>query len=111
MRAWLLGCLLLWAGTTAARAEASPDSAEWVMPGCQAFLSDGKSELFKQGVCLGMTAAVSEMPGICAPNGMTHEQSVRIVVRYIEAQPAPARARFIDLAREAFAAAWPCNKA
>ena len=42
---------------------------------------------------------------------MTHEQSVRAVVRYIEARPAEAQERFIQLAREALTDAWPCNKA
>ena len=93
LTAW--ACLLIAAATTPAMAQASPDSAEWIMPGCQAFLSDGKGEPFKQGVCL----------------GMTHEQSVRTVVRYIEARPAQAHKRFIQLAREALAAAWPCDKA
>ena len=109
LTAW--ACLLIAAATTPAMAQASPDSAEWIMPGCQAFLSDGKGEPFKQGVCLGMTAAVSEMAGICVPVGTTHEQSVRTVVRYIEARPAQAHKRFIQLAREALAAAWPCDKA
>ena len=111
MRALVFGCLALLLTTMAAKAEARPDSAEWVLPGCQALISEGKSEPFKQGVCLGMTAAISEMPGICVPGGMTHEQSVRTVVRYIEARPAQAQDRFIQLAREALAAAWPCNKA
>ena len=111
MRALVFGCLALLSTTLAATAEPRPDSAEWVLPGCRALLSEGKSEPFKQGVCLGMIAAVSEMPGICVPGGMTHEQSVRAVVRYIEARPDQAQERFIQLAREALTDAWPCNKA
>ena len=111
MRALVFGCLALLSTTTTSAAQARPDNAEWVLPGCRALLSEGKSDPFKQGVCLGMTAAVSEMPGVCVPAGMTHEQSVRAIVNYIEARPAQAQERFIQLAREALTAAWPCNKA
>jgi hypothetical protein len=48
--------------------------------------------------------------GICAPDGVTLAQQVRVVVQYIDERPARMNENFKLLAVEAFQAAWPGRK-
>ena len=43
------------------------------------------------------------------PRGVNYEQSVRVVIRYIEMRPQTMHESFNALALEALRAAWPCR--
>jgi hypothetical protein len=48
--------------------------------------------------------------GVCNPPEVTTEQGIRVVVQYIDAQPARLHEDFRLLAIEALRKAWPCQK-
>jgi Rap1a immunity proteins len=60
--------------------------------------------------CLGIIVGLSYLGRsdgtICLPVGMTREQAVRVVVQYIDGQPARMNENFVPLAIEALQAAW-----
>jgi Rap1a immunity proteins len=47
---------------------------------------------------------------LCVPKGVTHGQSVRVVIAYIEARPKRMHEPFWQLTYEALVDAWPCSK-
>jgi Rap1a immunity proteins len=62
------------------------------------------------GACVGTAAGIIYAdPKICAPDGWTLQQSVRVIVKYIEDRPARMHEPFVRLAGEALRAAWPCH--
>ena len=123
----LLAALTL-AGTTSAKAvEDRPDSANAIMPGCRASLSNqynDQLEAIMAGVCVGtvnglifeasvleqMSARVPHTEVFCAPEEVTIDQALRVVVAYIDAHPERMHERFPLLALLALTKAWPCNQ-
>jgi hypothetical protein len=80
-------------------------SANRVMTGCRAFIAESNSDLFLQGVCLGVVTATA----VCLPSGVTVGQEVRVVAAYIDARPTRLHEDFRVLALEALKDAWPCD--
>ena len=96
------------------------ESAYAVMLGCRGFLAAEASnsaaaaatmgDAIDYGFCTGRVAAVFHLVGRkCAPPAVSLEQTVRIVVQYIDSQPNRLHEPFDDLAAEAFIKAWPCH--
>jgi Rap1a immunity proteins len=86
-------------------------SANYVMPGCRAFLNKTNTDVFLSGLCHGLIAGAQyRSQEICEPDGITHGQEVRVVVQYIDARPARMHEDFRKLALEAIRAAWPCQR-
>ena len=101
--------LLLFAGE--AVGAGSGNSGDDIMPGCRGLVADSSGNLgdFRQGICAGSINAIIRFdPDICLPKGSTVGQAVRVVVQYIDSQPARLHEDFVDLAAEALRAAWPC---
>jgi hypothetical protein len=106
----LLGAALALTVTSVWAAGMDVDSANYMMPGCRDWLGDAAANLFRQGRCAGVIEGLIYLNGgACRPEGSTREQSVRVVVAYIDARPAQMHERFDDLALEALRAAWPCK--
>ena len=86
-------------------------SANFVMKGCRLFASEKhNSDLFYQGYCMGLLVGLPYAdPMICMPRA-TNYQTARVVVQYIDQQPARLHEDFIDLALEALRRAWPCKR-
>jgi hypothetical protein len=99
-------------------------SANAIMPGCRAFLSSDYSRndydaFLKAGLCAGtisgfvyeaaMSKGVLKQALFCPPLATTHEQEVRIVVAYIDKNPAESHKEFEFLALLALTDAWPCK--
>jgi len=82
-------------------------NANRVMAGCRAFIAESNSDLFLQGVCLGVIIATT---GFCLPSGVTVGQEVRVVAAYIDARPNRLHEDFRVLALEALKDAWPCKR-
>jgi hypothetical protein len=86
--------VILLALTMPASAE-DTDSANLILPQCKGFLvressTPPPSEVFRQGVCAGFVAGLGYGVGgrdACPPNGVTRNQAVAVVIKYIEARP------------------------
>jgi hypothetical protein len=92
-------------------------SANFILPGCKGFLdrenTPPPSEVFRQGVCAGFVDGLGYGVGgkdFCPPNGVTRDQAVAVVIKYIEARPERMQEHFGNLAYEALTAAWPCKR-
>ncbi len=115
--------LLAMVPATAATAANNSQSANSIMPGCNAWiaqLSRGStalgSNVFLAGECLGIVGTIlyfsrdfSFSSAACPPASVTYNQAVQIVTAYINARPQRIQERFIDLATEALHDAWPCR--
>lgn len=107
----LVGALSMIAFASAASGQSvDTSSANWVMPGCL-----GTSNDFRQGVCSGEVEALVVIGQLlpigqrfCTPTGSTRGQAVRVVVAYIQQNPARTHEPFATLAVEALRRAWPC---
>ena len=117
--------------TAAPAQQQDMDSANFMMPGCRAFLDQrSQGDIFLQGECVGTVSAITVVAGmtnlslkrfplpandvrwklcIDEPNGVTVGQEVRVVVSYIDAHPARMHETFVGLAFEAVRTAWPCR--
>src|SRR5260370_15186201 len=122
---------------TAAPAAENEHSANYMLPYCRNFI-DHKwlVDPLKQGLCAGIVEGIAltgsavlvllpsnsnndkvdpylstfrQVLCIDTPDQATAEQSVRIVVAYIDARPARMHEDFRNLAREALRTAWPCK--
>ena len=98
----------------AALAQAGRNSANDYMPGCRSFESDKLGDPYLSGFCIGTISTLASVGpaflNICMPGTATIGQAIRIVVRYIDGQPARLHESFVVLATEALRAAWPCKR-
>jgi hypothetical protein len=95
-------------------------SANDIMPGCRdaaALItfsnpSGEYSDLvhFCLGIIVGLSYLGRSDATICVPVGVTREQAVRVVVQYVDGQPARMNENFVPLAVEALQATWPCKR-
>jgi hypothetical protein len=114
MRAVLLG--LLAAALLASEGAAEPESANTMLPGCQAFIRRVDPTAGPQSRCVGniegLTFVTQLLPAnlqSCIPDNVTLGQVVRVVVAYIERRPQRMHEYFNFLALEAMHEAWPCK--
>jgi hypothetical protein len=106
-------CLLL-VTADESNSESRAWSANAVMPGCRSLISETGPINYETGKCGGVVAGLIDMGGLsafCPPSGVTYEQAARVIVRFIDANPARMNERFTRLAVEALAKAWPCKPA
>ena len=86
-------------------------SANFFLPGCKGCLDPQSKTTWNQGLCIGFVGGVVyAAPNVCLPQGVTNNQAVAVVVKYIEARPERMHEQFGDLALEALTAAWPCKR-
>lgn len=101
--------------TQGAYAQLSPSmTANVILPGCRQFITDRSTQnLFNQGMCAGIVFSLSALPdkmlGYCVPDNTTVEQSVRVVIVYVERHPARMHEAFNILAADALREAWHCK--
>lgn len=91
-----------------ALAQNDATSANYLMPRCRAFIGPASRQDRCTGIVEGLVFAGKDV-GVCAPRASTLEQSIRIVLQYIESRPAKRYDNFIALALEALKARWPCK--
>ena len=134
MRALISSALMVLTITTAGAAE-NPRSASYILPACRdAIARANSSSPFLQGYCMGIVSEISHMglmvaltqnftsytngvpepmirKMLClvAPDDVTTDQMVRVVVTYFEKHPTRMHEDFRDLALEALRAEWPCK--
>ena len=112
MRAAILACLILASSSNAMAQSQDEYSANARLPGCRGFVSQTPSD-FHQGICFGTIVGVSKVLSttqyLCTPVGVTMNQMIRVVIRWIEARPQRMHESFAGLAAEALLDAWPCR--
>jgi len=110
----LVSAIILNCGSSFAAPEEELRSANIVMRGCRQY-SETTETSVEVGWCVGsidMLRAIGpylQFP-ICVPPLATARQVVRVVVQYIDGQPARLHEDFRSLAIEALRSAWPCNR-
>jgi hypothetical protein len=106
----LLAVILLVAAIAPSSAETDLQSANYVIPDCRTLISGEQSHPILSGYCMGSVQATFYFNVLCAPDRVTVEQMVRVVVQYIDSHPARINENFLFLAAEAMSAAWPCRR-
>jgi hypothetical protein len=69
--------------------------------------------VYHQGRCGGYVAGLVYGVGgqeFCSPKGVSIDEAVAVVIKYIEARPERMHEPFGGLALEALIAAWPCKR-
>jgi hypothetical protein len=100
-------------------------SANAIVPGCraqlQAGLTDGTNpaDAFGQGMCVGIITGLATSTALsrvtlksaffCAPEESTIQQSMQVIVTYIDKHPERIDEPFVLLAISALQEAWPCK--
>jgi hypothetical protein len=82
-----------------------------ILQSCQAHL--WKQRSYIGGVCQGAVYSLfvfSERLELCIPDGVIVGQAFRVVVGYMERNPARLHLEFPDLVIEALREAWPCRR-
>jgi Rap1a immunity proteins len=80
------------------------------MRGCRDYVTSKTGDAFLRGYCLGLVEGVAKnATNICPPHAASNEQAVRVVVQYIDSQPARLHEDFGDLAVKALRQSWPCQ--
>jgi hypothetical protein len=115
----LIAAVLTSGNFHAASAQKDVRSANWVLPGCRSLLAGiGGDDLdFRAGVCAGVVGTFRDLGSggsgavrpYCIPDVVDTGQVVRVVVDFIERNPARTNEWFAVLVLEALRSAWPCN--
>jgi hypothetical protein len=117
MRWALIALMCVW--STVSAAQDRRWTGNLLLPACKTLLNDDNGMDFliayNQGICMGSVqtlAVVAKMvPGtVCAPQGVTTGQTVRVIIAFLEARPQRLNEDFSLLAVEAVRDAWPCKK-
>ena len=99
----LLVALVLLGATSSAMADGIDDLA-----GCTAATGPDA------GLCMGIVEGLMwSLPGwgvVCLPKGVTTEQGLKVLVKYMEDHPEELHDRTAELAFRAFVKAWPCSR-
>jgi hypothetical protein len=96
-------------------------SADSFLPRCRAIVNHEFNKNFDLGLCAGAMIALhdativlhlpSEHPlRSCMPESITVEQSVAVVVSWLDHHPESRRENFIRIAMSALHEAWPCDE-
>ena len=86
---------------------------------CQTYLDeDQMKESISSGFCIGFlhgvsstTAIFPELFRVCIPDGVSSDQLVRVVIKYLEDHPAELHEQELVLTVLAFREAFPCPEA
>lgn len=96
----------------------NPTSGNVLLAGCKAAHSyeypSGIDYVFanQMGICSGVVRAILELKGflaICAPEGVSLGQGIRVVVKYMDQRPEVTHGELTLIAVEALQKAWPCG--
>ena len=102
IRAFLVALALLGA-TLSAVADGIDD-----LPGCKAAI--GRDAGFCMGIVDGLMWSLPGWGVVCLPKGVTTEQGLKVLVKYMDDHPEELQERTEQLATSAFINAWPCSR-
>ena len=93
-------------------------TAAFMLPYCKMGLANSSDPNWYEPLCYGTVEALSYVGSrlatetrFCAPNDLTPELALRVVIGYVEARRNRLQENFKELALEAFRDAWPCADA
>lgn len=116
MRA-IVAIAFLMLNCTVVRAQSDPSSAMGMLEGCRDYLDNPKGDMpttfqkgFAKGLCMGLVGSQLKASYLCPPEGVTTEQAVRVVVDYIDGNPAVGAENFVIVAAQGLRKAWPCRR-
>ena len=101
------------------RCEGTDRSANALMQACRSAIHEGPppyttkntQAAYDNGWCHGFINAIAVVdPSICRPPGVTIDQTLRVVVKYIDERPQRMHEDFAILVQEALATTWPCTR-
>jgi Rap1a immunity proteins len=106
--------------TSAASAEEMDGSAKHFLQGCRAVADREIDQHFNIGMCAGVMIAIHDVSFLlhvppdhalrsCPPESVTIEQSIAVVVRWLDRRPHRWDENFMKLAMSALHETWPCN--
>jgi hypothetical protein len=114
---------VLLSGPAASAQTGDTASGNFMLPYCEQSLLIGTGQAsrdktpYLMGVCFGIIEALlyagSIHPpqlGICKETGVTRQQGVRVVIKYLKDHPEQLHRNFIQVAHVALRQAWPCDK-
>jgi Rap1a immunity proteins len=116
---YLLSLYLLMTITPTEAAASEDLDANFVMPGCRAWLQN--DVLYPgSGFCAGLVTGIlfaeylheakdDKSAVICSPKTVTPNEAIRVVATHIEAHPELMHQRFDKVAMTALTIAWPCK--
>jgi hypothetical protein len=80
---------------------------------CKNYANYTKDDLQNQSMCLGIVGAIRYFSdgrfGFCTPDGVTTSQALRIVVKYMDDNPAVLHEDLREITVDALRSAWPCK--
>src|SRR5215216_3595674 len=110
--------LVVFLSIVSASAHAQTPTGNDIYRACRDVLdAESLTNLSGQGQCAGIVSAtvyflalhLRNEPKVCPPQGATNEQAIRVVVRYMEANPSKLGIPIYVLAIDALRSAWPCS--
>jgi Rap1a immunity proteins len=115
---FILGFLLLSLFAIPARAQSSTSDGNYLLESCRISLQHVDSsalgshlDAFRDGTCVGLVSGVASVsPKVCASEGVTLGQSVRVVYKYLQDHPEKLNLRDAQLIEEALSRAFPCKQ-
>ena len=102
VRAFLVALALLGA-TSSAMADGIDD-----LPGCKA--ATGRDAGFCMGIVEGLMWSLPGWGVVCLPKGVTTEQGLKVLVKYMDDHSEALHLEAVELADKAFVKAWPCSR-
>jgi len=113
---WIVVGVLLCAPLVVAAppATAQQNTGNWLLEGCRSQMQNkGASNPVQAEACIGGVRSVLVVGAanndICAPQGMTEEQAIPIILRYVDAHPMKPGDMAGQVAYDALKAEWPCR--
>jgi hypothetical protein len=114
MKRALIAAVLVACATSPAMAATGTDDVE----GCRFAANGSKTSdydlVYGAGLCTGIVEGlmwslpVAANKLLCKPKGVTLEQSLKVLVKYMDDHPEELQERTEQLATSAFIKAWPC---
>ena len=94
-------------------------SGNWLIASCQLsaksieieHVSDNPFEAFRDGYCSGLVQGIAETsPNVCPGDHVTNEQTIRVVLKYLQDHPEELNRKSNRLVEEALSKAFPCKR-
>jgi hypothetical protein len=106
----------LWLAVDPGVAAANDTRASTLLPGCRGAIVPATKlpspmEAFAEGACFGIVVGiVFSDDAVCPAKGATNEQAIKVVIQYVDKQPARRGEDLMALAQEALRAEYPCKR-
>jgi hypothetical protein len=114
-RAALLALASMFALSSPGEAEPDVGSGNYMLQHCQHYIANDRFDVWDGecggtiGTLLFLGNALPEGFKVCRPKGASKQQAARVIVNYMQSNPATLHEPFQILAMTALSRAWPCK--